>query len=116
VPPGAADLTRIPDALARDCRYRPKRGPASSCVGATDRKVDQPFLLFDIVEERKRNAGGACPGGSCGQPQGQPKHRSFAFIQKPSFDGDIESTWFLVNVRNAIIVGIRKNIGELFQT
>jgi hypothetical protein len=22
--------------------------------------------LFDIVEERKRNAGGACPGGSCG--------------------------------------------------
>jgi len=24
------------------------------------------FLLFDIVEERKRNAGGACPGGSSG--------------------------------------------------
>jgi len=44
---------------------------SDSQTALTSRRVLPPefgvkgktFLLFDIVEQRKRNAGGACPGG-----------------------------------------------------
>ena len=57
----------------------PERGTGGFFVGCMDRKLNAS-LLFDIVDERKRNAGGVCPGGSRGQPRGQPKHSSYAFI------------------------------------
>ena len=44
----------------------PKRGPASLRVRCIYRGVTKSFPLFDIVDERKRNAGGVCPGGSSG--------------------------------------------------
>jgi hypothetical protein len=43
----------------------PERGTGEIFVGCIYRKLNTS-LLFDIVDERKRNAGGACPGGSRG--------------------------------------------------
>jgi hypothetical protein len=41
----------------------PERGTGGFFVGCMNRKLNAS-LLFDIVDERKRNAGGVCPGGS----------------------------------------------------
>jgi hypothetical protein len=43
----------------------PERGTGEIFVGCMNRKV-KTSLLFDIVDERKRNAGGVCPGGLSG--------------------------------------------------
>ena len=43
----------------------PERGTGGFFVGCMNRRLNAS-LLFDIVEERKRNAGGVCPGGSDG--------------------------------------------------
>ena len=66
MPPGAADFARIPDVPGPSLPVAPERGPASLRVRYIYRRVNKLFLLFDIVDERKRNAGGVCPRGSDG--------------------------------------------------
>jgi hypothetical protein len=43
----------------------PEKGAGGISVGCVNRRLNAS-LLFDIVDERKRSAGGVCPGGSCG--------------------------------------------------
>ena len=44
----------------------PERGTGGIFVGCLNWMLNKVSPLFDIVEERKRNAGGVCPGGSSG--------------------------------------------------
>jgi hypothetical protein len=106
VPPGATELARIPDVLAWNCRFRPQGSGKGLCVGCCDRRVSKSFPLFDIVE-KEREAQAACV---LAVRMGNHLDNETSVVcvlrdNQNSFGGNIETTWFLVNVRNAINSG-----------
>ena len=59
--------------------------------------MNKPFPLIDIVEERKRNAGGACSSGSGAIPDDR-NNGHLRYMKSQSFDGNVEDTWLLVKM------------------
>jgi hypothetical protein len=102
--------------LAFYCRYRPKGDRHRYVSGALGWRSNPLRYLTSLKKERETQA--ACVlAVRVGNHLDERNNGRLRLIQKPSFDGDIECTWFLVNVRNAINSGRQQcRSGELFQT